>query len=90
MDLNPDALRQLIHELYEIETGTEVWNNLKLAKLMTKLMLLYSRNIDSMLTTRFVIDEQFKFTFKYFFGMFMTYLISFFIPLICFFLCKDT
>ena len=69
--------------------GTEDWDNLKLAEFMGSVVEKYSRNIDSMTTARFVIDEQFKFTFKYFLVLFTTYMFTFFVPLVWFFLCRD-
>ena len=67
----PDIIHNLIQEefigteewkIFELagfgrKTGTAEWDNLKLAELMTILMDKYSRDIESLATVRFVIDE---------------------------------
>ena len=90
IELYPDVLFNKIRQVFggaQEYLGIEKWDNLELAKLMKTVVDTYSRNIDQMESIRYVVDEQFEFSyeyFKYLFGIFMT---TFFIPLACFMLC---
>ena len=92
IELYPDVLFNKIRQVFggaQEYLGIEKWDNLELAKLMKTVVDTYSRNIDQMESIRYVVDEQFEFSYKYFrylFGIFMT---TFFFPLAWFMLCKD-